>query len=334
MADATSETTDSRRARHPSVPSAGTKQELSAAWLESLTLPPSQLARCLSVHARAPPPGERSAVQPVVRVQLPGSNAAPLDFTDVLMNFMHLLVCDHSKFVQRVQSLLRAVVTLDSSQTPCAALVIPTLRIHEECTLRAPRALSRALSGACERLHTRRSCWLRHALRLALQARSHGQRHLARRTPLAPTPAVLRFIISACYYWVGSNISPLTALAILSAFAVPGTTADQPAARQTCMIIRGRPNFSLLVQASLRLARDAARDAARSDIVLGRFWDAVLGTPSQVSADRSDAWSDAARSTLGVPCQRLPLDSGRHARRSQRSWSSMPDHMQIASGCH
>ena len=86
---------------------ANQKQELALAWLESLMIPAQQLAQCLSVQARVPPPGERTAVHPVVRVQLPGSNAAPLEFADVLLGVMHLLVSDHAKYVSVSASMSR-----------------------------------------------------------------------------------------------------------------------------------------------------------------------------------------------------------------------------------
>ena len=214
------------------------KEALASLWLDSLMMPAQQLAQCLSVHARVPLPGERTAVRPVVRVQLRGSNAAPAEFTEILVAVMHLLVYDHSKYVQKVQTLLMTITSIKSTQTPCAALILPLLRTHED---------------------------------------------------------FLRKVVSACYFWVGSNSQPLLALNILSSFAVPSTSADLPAARQTCALIRGWPKFSLLVQASLRLAQEPA-----AALVLGRFWDAVLGTPPQSEPDSAalaDALSDLAKSS-------------------------------------
>ena len=180
--------------------------------------------------------------------------------------------------------------------------MIPTLRTHDECELLLaskrpllPRgmivdphrcdgpSLSSALRPrpqascsnppqtrpyACPRLHA----LPRHRLRpsrppLTAVAVPPLGVHRDPRTDATPPPApsrspVLRFLVSACYFWVGSDTEPLTALAILSGFASPCTSADLPFAKSTCAIIRGNPKFSLLVQRSLKQVRAEAETAA------------------------------------------------------------------------
>ena len=101
---------------------------------------------------------------------------------------------------------------------------------------------------------------------------------------------VLDLVISACFHWIAVNSEPLTAIAILSGFVSPCNAADLPAARATCAIVRARTGFPALMFASLREVHDP-----RSSLILGRFWDAFLGTPPQSEAD-----ARALQSTLGA----------------------------------
>ena len=108
-----------------------TQQELAALWLQMLQMPPPQLAQCLMVHTLTAPEGHPFPMRPAVRVVLPGIPKYA-DFTDVLLGILTLLVSDHGRYVHDVQSLLLALVSLDSSHSPFASLIIPTLRTHDE----------------------------------------------------------------------------------------------------------------------------------------------------------------------------------------------------------
>ncbi|KAL1504486.1 hypothetical protein AB1Y20_010891 [Prymnesium parvum] len=86
----------------------------------------------------------------------------------------------------------------------------------------------------------------------------------------------LHCVIELCYHWATAGQQPLMALSVLAGFATACTSADIPAARQACTMIRSRFHFPMLLQASLLQAREP-----NAALVLGRFWDAVLGTPVQ-----------------------------------------------------
>lgn len=81
-------------------------QEFAVAGLESLAMPAAELANYLSVHAQPQPLGRHMTVRSVVRVRLPGSPGPSLDFTDLLLAIMHLLVSDHAHYVQVSDSYL------------------------------------------------------------------------------------------------------------------------------------------------------------------------------------------------------------------------------------
>ena len=72
-----------------------------ARWLSHLTMPPELLARCLTVHTHVAPlttqNGTRLAT-PTIIAQLPieGRFGGQLDFADVLLNILQLLVKDDS----------------------------------------------------------------------------------------------------------------------------------------------------------------------------------------------------------------------------------------------
>ena len=76
-----------------------TQSEVAALWLEALLMPPSQLAKCLTVHTLAVPDGNPFSARPAVRVKLPSAQAAPQDFAEVLLDILQLLVSNHAKHV-------------------------------------------------------------------------------------------------------------------------------------------------------------------------------------------------------------------------------------------
>ena len=61
----------------------------------------------------------------------------------------------------------------------------------------------------------------------------------------------LQNLVSLCYSWVDKNCKPLVCLSIMAGFAAACNSADLPAARSTCMMIRSRPSFRNLLKASL-----------------------------------------------------------------------------------
>ena len=121
--------------------------------------------------------------------------------------------------------------------------------------------------------------------------------------------ALLQNLIALCYHWVANGQQILMSLSILAAFASACNSADLPADRSTVVMIRSRSNFRFLLQASLaqvcasgfRSCRSVFVPARSYDarfilpqagagnpsvaVVLGRFWDAVLGTPPQSLLD-------------------------------------------------
>ena len=121
---------------------------------------------------------------------------------------------------------------------------------------------------------------------------------------------------SACYHWVATDAQALTAIAILSGFASPATSADLPAARATCAAVRARAAFPSLIRASLRQVA-----APRSGLILARFWDAFLGTPPQSDGD-GKALRSALNSLVDSPDLRGSLHlllAGLQARASETS---------------
>ena len=109
---------------------------------------------------------------------------------------------------------------------------------------------------------------------------SHGETALLVMPSLRARGDFLALAVSACYHWIQTDEQPLMAIAILSGFASPSTSADLPASRATCALVRARPDFVATVHASLKHAKDP-----RSGLILSRFWDALLGTPPQSDDD-------------------------------------------------
>ena len=69
-------------------------------WLALLTMPAAQLAQRLSVHTQPTSAIEGVTARPVVRVQMVAANPTRVDFTEVLLSILHLLISDHTKYVQ------------------------------------------------------------------------------------------------------------------------------------------------------------------------------------------------------------------------------------------
>ena len=92
--------------------------------------------------------------------------------------------------------------------------------------------------------------------------------------------ALMSKVTGACSRWVHAGHQPLAALTIVGCFTSPCNSADLPAARASCTTLRAQPYFASLLKHSLGQVGQQGAAA-----VLGRFWDAVLGTPPQSVVD-------------------------------------------------